>query len=42
MKHKYEEMNPTLQNILGILGNVNRSSKTEIAKQLIQKGIYKP
>jgi hypothetical protein len=43
MEKKYEEMNSTLQNILRVLGNVkNQSGKTEIAKQLIKKGMYKP
>jgi integrase/recombinase XerD len=42
MEKKYEEMNSTLQKILSVLGNVNQAGKNEIAKQLIEKGMYRP
>lgn len=41
MKQKYEEMHGTLQNILAALGKVGQSEKNEIAKQLIEIGVYK-
>jgi integrase len=40
MKQKYEQMNSTIQNILSALSNVNQSSRNQIAKQLIEKGMY--
>ena len=42
MKQKYEEISPTLQNILSAIGNVEQFSKNKIAKQLIMKGEYNP
>jgi len=41
MKQMYEEMNSTIQSILSALSNVNQSSKNQIAKRLIEKGMYK-
>jgi hypothetical protein len=41
LEKKYEEINSTLQNVLKTLGNVNQVGKNEIAKQLIESGIYK-
>jgi integrase len=41
MKIRYEEMNSTLQSILIILANTDGSGKQGIARQLIEKGIYK-
>ena len=42
LKHKYEEMSATLQNILSVIGNEEQPSKNKIAKQLIMKREYKP
>ena len=42
MKHKYDEMNVTLQNILSVIGNIEQPTKNKIAKHLIMKGEYKP
>ena len=42
MKHKYDEMNVTLQNILSVIGNIGQPTKNKIAKHLIMKGEYKP
>jgi len=41
MEKKYEEMNSTMQNILSIFAGLNQLGKNEIAKQLIEKGVYK-
>ena len=41
MKHKYEEMNATLQNIK-CYWKCRQPSKNKIAKQLIMNGEYKP
>ena len=41
IEQKYQEMNSTLQGILGVLSSVSQLGKNEIAKQLIEKGIYK-
>jgi hypothetical protein len=41
MKIRYEEMNSTLQSILIILANTDGSGKQGIARQLIEKAIYK-
>ena len=41
LEKKYEEINFTLQNVLKTIGNVNQVGKNEIAKQLIETGIYK-
>ncbi len=40
IKLKYEQMNSTIQDILNALGSVNQSSKSEIAKRLIETGLY--
>jgi hypothetical protein len=41
MKIRYEEMNSTLQSILIVLANTDESGRQGIARQLIEKGIYK-
>jgi len=41
MKIRYEEMNSTLQSILIVLANTDELGKQGIARQLIEKGIYK-
>ena len=40
IKLKYEQMNSTIQDILNALGSVNQSSKSDIAKRLIESGLY--
>jgi hypothetical protein len=40
MKQKYEEMNSTLQNILSVISNMNKVGKNDIARQLIENGMY--
>ena len=42
MKQKYDEMNSTLQNMLSIIGSIDRSGKKEIARRLISNGLYRP
>jgi integrase/recombinase XerD len=41
LETKYEQVNSAFQNILTVLGSVNQAGKNEIAKQLIQKGLYR-
>lgn len=41
LEEKYDSVTNTLKNILTVLNDVNSSDKKEIAKQLIEKGVYK-
>jgi integrase/recombinase XerD len=41
IEQKYHDLNSTLQGILTVLGSVSQLGKNEIARQLIDKGIYK-
>jgi hypothetical protein len=41
LETKYEQVNSAFQNILTVLDSVNQAGKNEIAKQLIQKGLYR-
>jgi hypothetical protein len=41
MKDQFNTMQSQVQSILGVLSNSNQSDKNKIAKQLIEKGIYK-
>lgn len=42
IKLKYEQIrtDSTIQDILNALGSVNQSSKSDIAKRLIESGLY--
>ena len=40
IKLKYEQMNSTIQDILNALSSVNQSNKSDIAKRLIESGLY--
>jgi integrase len=41
MKEQFNAMQSQLQALISAIGNVNQPNKNEIAKQLIEKGIYK-
>jgi hypothetical protein len=41
MKEQFNAMQLQMQSLLSIIGNVNQTGKNEMAKQLIEKGVYK-
>jgi hypothetical protein len=41
MKEQFNSMQSQVQELVSTLGSIGVSSKNEIAKQLIQKGMYK-
>jgi hypothetical protein len=42
MKEQFNSMQSQMQSLIKVLGNIGQSGKDEIAKQLIDNGMYKP
>jgi hypothetical protein len=41
MKEQFNAMQSQLQALISAIGDVNQTAKNEMAKQLIEKGVYK-